>query len=84
MRSPWAADVVCSTNDGSSAGQVRIMMVAHITGGDYYSWGLEPCGPMTAPDFGDEFFRKASVTVTLSIQPVTNNLGYWSATLLQV
>lgn len=84
MKSPWAADVMCATSDYSNTGKVRIIMVAHISGDDYYSWGDEPCGPPSAPSYGNEYFRKATVAVTLTIQPLTGNLSYWSATLIQL
>jgi hypothetical protein len=84
MRSPWAADVICATGDNTNTGKARIIMVAHTGGADYYSWGDEPCGPPSAPSYGNEFFRKASVTVTLSIQPLTSNLSYWEAQLIQL
>lgn len=84
MVSPWAADVNCATGDNTNTGQVRIVMIAHTSGGDYYSWGDEPCGPPSAPSYGNEFFRKATVTVTLSIQPLTGNLDYWSAQLIKL
>lgn len=84
MRSPWAADVNCATSDNTSAGKVRIFMVAHTSGGDYYSWGDEPCGPPTGPSYGNEFFRKATITVTLTIHPLTANLMYWDAQLIQL
>lgn len=84
MRSPWAADVICSTNDNSDTGRVRIFMVAHTSDGDFYSWGDESCGPPAAPSYGHEFFRKATVTVTLTIQALTSNLNYWQAQLIQL
>jgi hypothetical protein len=84
MNSPWAADVDCATNDNSNSGMVRIFMVAHTTTGDFYSWGDQSCGPPAAPSFGYEYFRKAPVTVTLTIQPLTGNLVYWLAQLIQL
>jgi hypothetical protein len=63
---------------------VRIFMVAHTTTGDFYSWGDQSCGPPTAPSFGYEYFREATVTVTLTIQPLTGNLVYWQAQLMQL
>jgi hypothetical protein len=84
MKDPWAADVVCATNDGSASGQVEILMVAHTSGGDYYSWGNESCGQPEAPAYGHEFFREAPVSVTLSIKPLTNNLSGWFAMLYQL
>ncbi len=84
MNSPWAADVDCATNDNSTSGMVRIFMVAHTTTGDFYSWGDQSCGPPTAPSFGYEYFREATVTVTLTIQPLTGNLVYWQAQLMQL
>jgi hypothetical protein len=39
---------------------------------------------LSVPVYGNEFFRKASVTVTLSIQPLTNNLAGWQAQLIQL
>lgn len=84
MTNPWAADVDCGTNDNSNTGVVRILMVAHTGSADYYSWGDKPCGPPQAPSYGNEFFRKATATVTLSIRPVTTNLVYWSAEFIQL
>jgi hypothetical protein len=84
LKDPWAADVVCATNDESNTGKVQILMVAHTRGGDYYSWGNESCGPPEAPAFGHEFFREASVSVTLSIKPLTSNLSGWFAMLYQL
>jgi hypothetical protein len=84
VRAPWAVDVVCATNDESKTGKVEILMVAHTTRGDYYSWGVEACAEPRAPDFGHEFFREATVTVTLSIKPLTSNLAGWSAWFLQL
>jgi hypothetical protein len=84
MVSPWAADVDCSTSDNSSTGKVRIVMVAHTSNGDFYSWGNESCGPPEAPSYGHEFYRKATVTVTLSILPLTSNLFDWRAQLIQL
>jgi hypothetical protein len=84
MRDPWAADVNCDTNDNSNTGKVQIVMVAHTSGGDYYSWGNESCGEPVAPSYGHEFFRKASVSVTLSIKPLTSNLFDWYALLMQL
>ncbi len=84
MKSPWAADVICATGDNSNTGRVRIVMIAHTSGGDYYSWGDEPCGPPSAPSYGNEFFRKATVSVTLSIKPLTGNLSFWDAELIQL
>lgn len=84
MTSPWTADVDCATSDDSDTGRVRILMVAHSSSGDFYSWGNKACGPPAAPSYGQEYFRKATVTVTLSIQPLTGNLGYWQAQLIQL
>jgi hypothetical protein len=84
MKDPWAADVVCATNDNSNAGKVQILMVAHTRGVDYYSWGIESCGQPEAPAYGHEFFREASVSVTLSIKPLTSNLAGWFAMLYQL
>jgi hypothetical protein len=84
MRDPWAADVVCATNDNSNTGKVQILMVAHTSGGDYYSWGNESCGQPEAPAYGHEFFREAAVSVTLSIKPLTSNLSAWFAMLYQL
>jgi len=76
--------VVCATNDNSNTGKVQILMVAHTSGGDYYSWGNEACGQPEAPAYGHEFFREASVSVTLSINPLTSNLSGWFAMLYQL
>jgi hypothetical protein len=84
MKDPWAADVVCATNDESTTGIAQILMVAHTRDGDYYSWGNESCGPPSAPAYGHEFFREASVSVTLSIKPLTSNLSAWFAMLYQL
>lgn len=84
MTNPWAADVLCGTNGASGPGKVRIFMVAHTRSGDFYSWGDESCGEMAAPNYGHEFFRKATVTVTLSIYPLTGNLIAWQAQLVQL
>ena len=84
MKAPWAADIVCATNDESATGKVQILMVAHTTRGDYYSWGIQSCTEPQAPDYGHEFFRDASVKVTLSIKPMTSNLSSWFAWLLQL
>jgi hypothetical protein len=59
-------------------------MIAHTTNGDYYSWGNEACGQPEAPDFGHEFFRDATVSVTLSIKPLTSNLSAWFSMLYQL
>ncbi|MEO7001328.1 MAG: hypothetical protein ABI068_05985 [Ktedonobacterales bacterium] len=84
MRNPWGADVICWTSDNSNNGEVQIIMIAHVGNSQWYSWGDESCGPPSAPDYGNEFFRKASVTVTLFIQPLTSNLDFWDAELLQM
>ena len=84
MSSPWAADVLCGTDGTGGTGKVRIFMVAHTSSGDYYSWGDESCGEMAAPNNGHEFFRQATVTVTLSIFPLTSNLVAWDAQLIQL
>jgi hypothetical protein len=84
MNSPWAADVLCGTDGTGGTGKVRIFMVAHTNSGDYYSWGDESCGEMAAPNNGHEFFRKATVTVTLSIYPLTTNLVAWQGQLIQL
>jgi hypothetical protein len=84
MNSPWAADVDCATSDNSNTGRVRITMVAHTSSGDFYSWGDQSCGPPEAPSFGQEYFRKATVTVTLSIKSLTSNLFDWQAQLIQL
>ena len=85
MQGPlWAADVICSTKDDSNNGEVQILMVAHTSGGDYYSWGDESCGPPSAPNYGNEFFREATDSITLSIQPLTGNLLSWTAQFLQL
>lgn len=73
MSSPWAADVLCGTDGTGGTGKVRIFLVAHTSSGDYYSWGDESCGEMAAPNNGHEFFRQATVTMTLSIFPLTSN-----------
>lgn len=84
MSNPWAADVDCATNDNTNSGEVQIIMMAHTSGGDYYSWGDQSCGPPTAPSYGREYFRKASGSMTLSIKPLTGNLAYWYATCIQL
>jgi|GEM_PF-3045881 len=83
MKAPWAADVVCATNDNSNSGKVQLLMIAHTRIGDYYSWGNESCGQPEAPAYGHEFFRDASVSVTLSIKPLTSNSSAWFAMLYQ-
>lgn len=84
MTNPWAADVRCATSDFTTTGETQIIMVAHSSGVDFYSWGDIACGLPSAPDFGNEFFRKATITVSLSIKPLTNNLSYWDADLIQL
>ena len=74
----------CATNDTSNIGKVQIIMVAHTSGGDYYSWGNELCGEPVAPCYGHESFRKATVSVTLSIKPLTTNLLTWYARFIQL
>jgi hypothetical protein len=84
MNNPWAADVDCATNDNTNSGEAQIIMVAHTSGGDYYSWGDQSCGPPAAPSYGHEYFRKASGSMTLSIKPLTGNLASWYATFIQL
>lgn len=84
MTNPWAADVDCATNDNTNSGKVRIIMVAHTVSGDYYSWGDQSCGPPSAPSYGSEYFRKATASVTLSIEPLRSNLTFWTAEFIQL
>ncbi len=84
MTNPWAADVYCATNDNTNTGKTQIVMVAHTGNADFYSWGDESCGPPVAPSYGNEFFREATVSVTLTIEPLTNNLQFWYAQFIQL
>ncbi len=84
MSAPWAADVQCLTRDGSYSGRVRIYMIAHTSSGDYYSFGEESCALFQAPYYGHEFFRSASVSVTLRIEPIDGDIAMWRAALIKL